>query len=333
MPITVRSELSDVIINQNQIITELRRLRATMIATSCCYQPTMPDIPYLPPIIDPISQTDPDSTLCRRIQRELDNYNDAWNTLVSAGISAGALSGGAIATLIASLLAPETGGLSLIAVAALGATLTGLILDFASDAFTRPDGAMVAAAQAAFAVRASGSGAATDAAKTALESSYSNAAIGAAYAAGFGLWGGLTRAFDTAADIGDWSSYPLVCSGDGIFMYGIAYTVTGGFTGSGYGTAYTLPGMEAIASMNSSVGMLYFDPSVWTLGSMNGWSFRIEVGTAHIAYRGGTPDGTEAISGTQDYVPADGVVDFPTGINHWLIDDDQYWEATLFPPA
>jgi hypothetical protein len=164
--------------------------------------PTVPDTPYAP---------GGDLVLCKRIQKEIDNILVVWEQAVDIAQVAGVVSVAALAALIGGALAPETGGLSAVGLAALAAGLSALISEAGSEIGDVPQATRERAAKAAYNARSGGAASASSAALQVLRDEQPVIVTEGAFVAFWTLWGGLRRAFDPNANIGDWTPYPEIC--------------------------------------------------------------------------------------------------------------------------
>jgi hypothetical protein len=165
--------------------------------------PDVPDVPYAP---------GGDLVLCKRIQKEIDNILVVWEQMIDIAQVAGVVSVAALAALIGGALAPETGGLSAVGLAALAAGLSALISEAGSEIGDVPQPTRERAAKAAYNARSGGAASASSAALQVLRDEQPVLITAGAFVAFWTLWGGLRRAFDANADIGDWTPYPEICS-------------------------------------------------------------------------------------------------------------------------
>jgi len=165
--------------------------------------PDVPDVPYAP---------GGDLVLCKRIQKEIDNILVVWEQAVDIAQVAGVVSVAALAALIGGALAPETGGLSAVGLAALAAGLSALISEAGSEIGDVPQPTRERAAKAAYNARSGGAASASSAALQVLRDEQPVIVTEGAFVAFWTLWGGLRRAFDPNANIGDWTPYPEICS-------------------------------------------------------------------------------------------------------------------------
>jgi hypothetical protein len=165
--------------------------------------PDVPDVPYAP---------GGDLVLCKRIQKEIDNILVVWEQAVDIAQVAGVVSVAALAALIGGALAPETGGLSAVGLAALAAGLSALISEAGSEIGDVPQPTRERAAKAAYNARSGGAASASSAALQVLRDEQPIFFTQNAFTIYWRLWGGLRRAFDAGADIGDWAPYPEICS-------------------------------------------------------------------------------------------------------------------------
>jgi hypothetical protein len=108
-------------------------------------------------------------------------------------------------------LAPETGGLSAVGLAALAAGLSALISEAGSEIGDVPQPTRERAAKAAYNARSGGAASASSAALQVLRDEQPVLITAGAFVAFWTLWGGLRRAFDPNANIGNWTPYPEIC--------------------------------------------------------------------------------------------------------------------------
>jgi hypothetical protein len=165
-------------------------------------EPELPDTPYVP---------GGDPVLCKRIQKEIDNILFVWEKIIDTAKIAGIVSVAALAAIIGGALAPETAGLSAVGLAALSAGITAVIAEAGSEIASVPQAVRERAAKAAYNARGGGAAAASSAALQVFRNEQPAFFIQNAFAIFWRIWGGLRRAFDANADIGDWTSYPEIC--------------------------------------------------------------------------------------------------------------------------
>jgi len=176
------------------------------------FPPDLPQIPVLPPDLPDVPYAPGgDSILCKRIQKEIDNILTVWEQMIDIAQIAGIVSVAALAALIGSALAPETGGLSAVGLAALSAGLSSLIAEAGGEIGDVPQATRERAAKAAYNARSGGAASASSAALQVLRDEQPVIITAGAFTAFWTLWGGLRRAFDANADIGDWTPYPEIC--------------------------------------------------------------------------------------------------------------------------
>ena len=214
---TIRQQLL-LIRQQNAEIIRLLSVIARQPSCGCLppnvqFPPDLPPIPLLPPIV-PDTPYIPggDLVLCKRIQKEIDNILVVWEQAVDIAQIAGVVSVAALAALIGGALAPETGGLSAVGLAALAAGLSALIAEAGSEIGDVPQATRERAAKAAYNARSGGAASASSAALQVLRDEQPVLITAGAFVAFWTLWGGLRRAFDPNANIGDWTPYPEICS-------------------------------------------------------------------------------------------------------------------------
>ena len=166
-------------------------------------EPELPDRPYVP---------GGDPVLCKRIQREIDNILFIWEKIIDVAKIAGIVSVAALAAIIGGALAPETAGLSAVGLAALSAGITAVIAEAGGEIASVPQATRERAARAAYNARGGGAMAASSAALQVFRNEQPAFFVQNAFTIFWRMWGGLRRAFDANADIGDWTSYPEICS-------------------------------------------------------------------------------------------------------------------------
>jgi len=214
---TIRQQLL-LIRQQNDQIIQLLSIIARQPSCGCLppnvqFPADLPPIPLLPPTLpDTPYVPGGDPVLCKRIQREIDNILLVWEQMIDIAEIAGVVSVAALAALIGAALAPESAGLSAVGLAALAAGLTSLISEAGTEIGTVPQPTRERAAQAAYAARSGGAASASAAALQVLRDEQPVFITENAFAIYWRLWGGLRRAFDPAADIGDWTPYPDICA-------------------------------------------------------------------------------------------------------------------------
>jgi len=213
---TIRQQLL-LIRQQNAEIIRLLSVIARQPSCGCLppnvqFPPDLPPIPLLPPIV-PDTPYIPggDLVLCKRIQKEIDNILVVWEQAVDIAQIAGVVSVAALAALIGGALAPETGGLSAVGLAALAAGLSALIAEAGSEIGDVPQATRERAAKAAYNARSGGAASASSAALQVLRDEQPVLITAGAFVAFWTLWGGLRRAFDPNANIGNWTPYPEIC--------------------------------------------------------------------------------------------------------------------------
>jgi hypothetical protein len=217
---TIRQQLTLMRQQNNEIIRLLAIIARHQQSTGCgClppnvqFPPDLPQIPLLPPELpDTPYVPGGDPILCRRIQKEIDNILTVWEQMIDIAQIAGIVSVAALAALIGSALAPETGGLSAVGLAALSAGLSALIAEAGGEIGDVPQPTRERAAKAAYNARSGGAASASSAALQVLRDEQPVLITAGAFVAFWTLWGGLRRAFDANANIGDWMHYPEICS-------------------------------------------------------------------------------------------------------------------------
>jgi hypothetical protein len=214
---TIRQQLL-LIRQQNAEIIRLLSVIARQPQCGCLppnvqFPPDLPPIPLLPPVV-PDTPYIPggDPVLCKRIQREIDNILTVWEQMIDIAEIAGVVSVAALAALIGGALAPETAGLSAVGLAALAAGLSALISEAGTEIGNVPQPIRERAAQAAYNARSGGAASASSAALQVLRDEQPVIITEGAFVIYWRLWGGLRRAFDLSADIGDWTPYPDICA-------------------------------------------------------------------------------------------------------------------------
>jgi len=213
---TIRQQLL-LIRQQNTEIIRLLSIMARQPQCGCLppnvqFPSDLPPIPLLPPDLPDVPHTPGgDLVLCKRIQKEIDNILVVWEQAVDIAQVAGVVSVAALAALIGGALAPETGGLSAVGLAALAAGLSALISEAGSEIGDVPQPTRERAAKAAYNARSGGAASASSAALQVLRDEQPVLITAGAFVAFWTLWGGLRRAFDPNANIGDWTPYPEIC--------------------------------------------------------------------------------------------------------------------------
>jgi len=213
---TIRQQLL-LIRQQNTEIIRLLSIMARQPQCGCLppnvqFPSDLPPIPLLPPDVPDVPHTPGgDLVLCKRIQKEIDNILVVWEQAVDIAQVAGVVSVAALAALIGGALAPETGGLSAVGLAALAAGLSALISEAGSEIGDVPQPTRERAAKAAYNARSGGAASASSAALQVLRDEQPVLITAGAFVAFWTLWGGLRRAFDPNANIGDWTPYPEIC--------------------------------------------------------------------------------------------------------------------------
>ena len=217
---TIRQQLTLMRQQNSEMIRLLAIIARHQQATGCgClppnvqFPPDLPQIPVLPPDLPDVPYAPGgDSILCKRIQKEIDNILTVWEQMIDIAQIAGVVSVAALAALIGSALAPETGGLSAVGLAALSAGLSSLIAEAGGEIGDVPQATRERAARAAYNARSGGAASASSAALQVLRDEQPVIITAGAFTAFWTLWGGLRRAFDEGSDIGDWTQYPEICS-------------------------------------------------------------------------------------------------------------------------
>jgi len=217
---TIRQQLTLMRQQNNEMIRLLAIIARHQQAAGCgClppnvqFPPDLPQIPVLPPDLPDVPYAPGgDPALCRRIQREIDNVLTVWEQAVDIAQIAGVVSVAALAALIGAALAPETGGLSAVGLAALSAGLSSLIAEAGGEIGDVPQATRERAARAAYNARSGGAASASSAALQVLRDEQPVIITAGAFTALWTLWGGLRRAFDANTDIGDWTPYPEICT-------------------------------------------------------------------------------------------------------------------------
>jgi len=166
-------------------------------------EPELPDTPYVP---------GGDPVLCKRIQKEIDNVLFVWEKIIDVAKIAGIVSVAALAAVIGGALAPESAGLSAVGLAALSAGITAVIAEAGGEIASVPQATRERAAKAAYNARSGGAAGASSAALQVFRDEQPAFFVQNAFAIFWRMWGGLRRAFDANADIGDWTPYPEICS-------------------------------------------------------------------------------------------------------------------------
>jgi hypothetical protein len=213
---TIRQQLL-LIRQQNTEIIRLLSIMARQPQCGCLppnvqFPSDLPPIPLLPPDLPDVPHTPGgDLVLCKRIQKEIDNILVVWEQAVDIAQVAGVVSVAALAALIGGALAPETGGLSAVGLAALAAGLSALISEAGSEIGNVPQPTRERAAKAAYNARSGGAASASSAALQVLRDEQPVLITAGAFVAFWTLWGGLRRAFEPNANIGDWTPYPEIC--------------------------------------------------------------------------------------------------------------------------
>jgi hypothetical protein len=217
---TIRQQLTLMRQQNSEMIRLLAIIARHQQATGCgClppnvqFPPDLPQIPLLPPELPDTPYTPGgDPILCRRIQKEIDNILTVWEQMIDIAQIAGVVSVAALAAIIGGALAPETGGLSAVGLAALAAGLSALIAEAGGEIGDVPQPTRERAAKAAYNARSGGAASASSAALQVLRDEQPVLITAGAFVAFWTLWGGLRRAFDANANIGDWMHYPEICS-------------------------------------------------------------------------------------------------------------------------
>ena len=166
-------------------------------------EPELPDTPYTP---------GGDPVLCKRIQKEIDNVLFVWEKIIDVAKIAGIVSVAALAAIIGGALAPESAGLSAVGLAALSAGITAVIAEAGGEIASVPQATRERAAKAAYNARSGGAAGASSAALQVFRGEQPAFFVQNAFAVFWRMWGGLRRAFDANADIGDWTPYPEICT-------------------------------------------------------------------------------------------------------------------------
>jgi hypothetical protein len=214
---TIRQQLL-LIRQQNTEIIRLLSIMARQPQCGCLppnvqFPSDLPPIPLLPPDVPDVPYAPGgDPALCKRIQKEIDNILVVWEQMIDIAQIAGVVSVAALAALIGGALAPESGGLSAVGLAALAAGLSALIAEAGSEIGDVPQPTRERAAKAAYNARSGGAASASSAALQVLRDEQPVIVTEGAFVAFWTLWGGLRRAFDPNANIGDWTPYPGICS-------------------------------------------------------------------------------------------------------------------------
>jgi len=213
---TIRQQLI-LIRQQNAEIIRLLSVIARQPSCGCVppnvqFPADLPPIPLLPPDVPDVPYAPGgDPVLCKRIQREIDNILTVWEQAVDVAQIAGVVSVAALAALIGAKLAPETAGLSAVGLAALAAGLTALIAEAGSEIGDVPQATRERAAKVAYNARSGGAASASSAALRVLRDEQPVIITEGAFVVLWTMWGGLRRAFNLNADIGDWTPYPNIC--------------------------------------------------------------------------------------------------------------------------
>ena len=213
---TIRQQLL-LIRQQNTEIIRLLSIMARQPQCGCLppnvqFPSDLPPIPLLPPDVPDVPYAPGgDPALCKRIQKEIDNILVVWEQMIDIAQIAGVVSVAALAALIGGALAPESGGLSAVGLAALAAGLSALIAEAGSEIGDVPQPTRERAAKAAYNARSGGAASASSAALQVLRDEQPVIVTEGAFVAFWTLWGGLRRAFDPDANIGDWTPYPEIC--------------------------------------------------------------------------------------------------------------------------
>jgi len=214
---TIRQQLI-LIRQQNDQIIRLLSIMARQPQCGCLppnvqFPPDLPPIPLLPPTVpDTPYVPGGDPVLCKRIQKEIDNILTVWEQMIDIAEIAGIVSVAALAALIGGALAPESAGLSAVGLAALAAGLSALISEAGTEIGNVPQPTKERAAKAAYNARSGGAASASAAALQVLRDEQPVIVTEGAFVIYWNLWGGLRRAFDPSADIGDWTPYPDICA-------------------------------------------------------------------------------------------------------------------------
>jgi len=265
---TIRQQLL-LIRQQNTEIIRLLSIMARQPQCGCLppnvqFPSDLPPIPLLPPDLPDVPHTPGgDLVLCKRIQKEIDNILVVWEQAVDIAQVAGVVSVAALAALIGGALAPETGGLSAVGLAALAAGLSALISEAGSEIGDVPQPTRERAAKAAYNARSGGAASASSAALQVLRDEQPVLITAGAFVAFWTLWGGLRRAFEPNANIGDWTPYPEICEA----CYGHVDYVDDG-----------TPTVERIYRWGSPVTMMRSVPGLGGLARPNVY-FRVPDGT------------------------------------------------------
>jgi hypothetical protein len=226
---TIRQQLI-LIRQQNDQIIRLLSVIARQPSCGCLppntqFPADLPSIPLLPPTLpDTPYAPGGDPVLCKRIQKEIDNILTVWERMIDVAKVAGVVSVAALAALIGGALAPESAGLSAVGLAALSAGLSALISEAGGEIASVPQPTRERAAKAAYNARSGGASSASSAALQVLRDEQPVFITEDAFAIFWRMWGGLRRAFDPGADIGDWTSYSDICTS----CYGHVSYVDGG---------------------------------------------------------------------------------------------------------
>jgi len=216
---TIRQQLTLMRQQNSEIIRLLAIIARHQQSTGCgCLPPNvqlpadLPQIPLLPPELPDTPYTPGgDPVLCKRIQREIDNILFVWEKIIDVAKIAGIVSVAALAAIIGGALAPETAGLSAVGLAALSVGITAVIAEAGSEIASIPQATRDRAARAAYNARSGGAASASSAALQVFRDEQAVFFVQNAFAVFWRMWGGLRRAFDANADIGDWTPYPEIC--------------------------------------------------------------------------------------------------------------------------
>ena len=217
---TIRQQLTLMRQQNSEMIRLLAIIARHQQATGCgClppnvqFPPDLPQIPVLPPDLPDVPYAPGgDPVLCKRIQKEIDNILFVWEKIIDVAKIAGIVSVAALAAIIGGALAPETAGLSAVGLAALSAGITAVIAEAGGEIASVPQATRERAARAAYNARSGGAAAASSAALQVFRNEQPAFFVQNAFAVFWRMWGGLRRAFDANADIGDWTPYPEICS-------------------------------------------------------------------------------------------------------------------------
>jgi len=217
---TIRQQLTLMRQQNSEMIRLLAIIARHQQATGCgCLPPNvqfpenLPPIPVLEPELPDTPYTPGgDPVLCKRIQREIDNILFVWEKIIDVAKIAGIVSVAALAAIIGGALAPESAGLSAVGLAALSAGITAVIAEAGGEIASVPQATRERAAKAAYNARSGGAAGASSAALQVFRGEQPAFFVQNAFAVFWRMWGGLRRAFDANADIGDWTPYPEICS-------------------------------------------------------------------------------------------------------------------------